>query len=74
MRGAGGKVYLDFSNNKRASLFTVLDEWPSYEAAKQAVVALHEDPKNRKDAVLTMTNPAQKIVVITNPDRIQKTN
>jgi hypothetical protein len=65
-------AYLDFSNNKRASLFAVFDEWPSYEAAKQAIVALHEDPKNRKDAVITMTNPAEKVLVVTNPDRIQK--
>jgi hypothetical protein len=65
-------AYLDFSNNKRASLFAVFDEWPSYEAAKRAIVALHEDPKNRKDAVITMTNPAEKVLVVTNPDRIQK--
>jgi hypothetical protein len=50
----------------------VFDEWPSYEAAKQAVVALHQDPRNKKDAVITMTNPAEKVLVVTNPERIQK--
>ncbi|MFL6603848.1 MAG: hypothetical protein ACJ8R9_21320 [Steroidobacteraceae bacterium] len=65
-------VYLDFSNNKRASLFAVFDEWPSYEAAKRAVVELYRDPKNKKSAVITMMNPAEKLVVIENPDRIQK--
>ncbi|MFL6603840.1 MAG: hypothetical protein ACJ8R9_21275 [Steroidobacteraceae bacterium] len=53
-------------------LFAVFEDWPSYEAAKQAVAALYQGPKNKKDAVITMTNPAEKILVITNPDRIQK--
>jgi hypothetical protein len=33
---------------------------------------MHEDEKKQRDPVITMTNPAEKILVVTNPDRIEK--
>ena len=30
------QVFLDFSNNKRASISAVFDDWPSYQEAKRA--------------------------------------
>lgn len=65
-------VYLDYTNSKRASVYTVFTDWPSYEAAKQLISTMHEDEKKQRDPVITMTNPAEKILVVTNPDRIEK--
>lgn len=71
--GAGeNHVYLNFSNNKRGSVYAVFDDWPSYEAAKQLITSMHADEKNRREPVMTMTHPAEKALIVTNPDRIQK--
>lgn len=71
--GASDKhVYLNFSNNKRGSVFAVYDEWPGYEAVKQLIVSMHDEEKKKREPVMTMTHPAEKAVVVTNPERIQK--
>jgi hypothetical protein len=62
-------VYLDFSNNKRASMQSIFDSWPSYDTAKQAIVTLYKG--GGKGPLLTMTNPAEKLLIVTNPERIQ---
>jgi hypothetical protein len=64
-------AYLNFSNNKRASLFAIFEDWPSYEAAKKVVYAIHADPANRLAPILTMTNPAQKLLIVSNNERIK---
>jgi hypothetical protein len=65
-------VYLDYSNNQRASVYTVFSDWPSYEVAKQIISTMHADEKKKPEPVITMTNPAEKILVVTNRERIQK--
>jgi len=64
------QVFLDFTNNKRASLYAVFDEWPSYETVKNTLIALYKDRKIQP--VISATNTARKVEITTNTERIQK--
>jgi hypothetical protein len=64
-------TYLNFSNNKRSSVFAFFNDWPSYEATKKVVFAIHGDPSNRLAPILTMTNPADRIAIVHNSERVQ---
>jgi hypothetical protein len=33
---------------------------------------MHKDAKEKRDPVITMTHPAEKVLIVTNPDRVQK--
>jgi hypothetical protein len=64
------QVFLNFSNNKRASISAVFNDWPSYEEAKRAVIAQHKE--GRPQPIITVVETAEKRVVSQNPERVQE--
>jgi hypothetical protein len=62
------QVFLNFSNNKRASISAVFNDWPSYEEAKRAIIAQHKDGKPQP--IITTIETAEKRVINQNPDRV----
>lgn len=64
------QVFLNFSNNKRASISAVFDDWPSYKDAKQAIIAQHKD--GRPQPIITVVQTAEKREISQNPARVQE--
>lgn len=62
------QVYLHYSNNKRASLITVFDEWPSY---KQLKKSFEKYMKEKPDPVVSTTKTYEKLHISYNTARIQ---
>jgi hypothetical protein len=64
------QVFLNFSNNKRASISAVFNDWPSYEEAKRAVIAQHKDGKPQP--IITVVQTAEKREISQSSDRVLK--
>jgi hypothetical protein len=62
------QVFLNFSNNKRASISAVFDDWPSYGEAKRAIIAQHKDGK--PEPIITVVQTAEKREISQNPARV----
>lgn len=62
------QVFLNFSNNKRASISAVFDDWPSYEEAKRAITAQHKD--GRPQPIITVMQTAERREINQNPARV----
>jgi hypothetical protein len=62
------QVFLNFSDQKRASISAVFDDWPSYAEAKRAVIAQHKD--GRPLPIITIVQTAEKREISQNPARV----
>ena len=62
------QVFLNFSNNKRASISAVFDDWPSYGEAKRAIIAQHKDGNPKP--IITVVQTAEKREISQNPARV----
>lgn len=62
------QVFLNFSNNKRASISAVFNDWPSYAEAKRAIIAQHKDGK--PEPIITVVQTAEKREINQNPKRV----
>jgi hypothetical protein len=64
------QVFLNFSNNKRASIAAVFNDWPDYEEAKRAVIAQHKD--GNPQPIITAMQTAERREISQNPKRVQE--
>jgi hypothetical protein len=62
------QVYLHYTNNKRASLITVFDEWPSY---RQLRKVFEKYMKEKPEPIVTTTKSYEKLHIKYNTARIQ---
>jgi hypothetical protein len=62
------QVYLHFTNNKRAELITVFDDWPSY---KQLKKSLEKYRKDKPQPIISTTKSYEKLNIQHNTARVQ---
>jgi hypothetical protein len=62
------QVYLHYTNNKRASLITVFDEWPSYQRLKEV---FEKYMKEKPQPIVSTTKTYEKLNIQYNTARIQ---
>jgi hypothetical protein len=64
------QVFLNFSNNKRAAISAVFNDWPSYEEAKRVMSVLHKG--GAVQPIINVVQTAEKRSITQNPERVRK--